>query len=275
MFMLPDKKLGQNFLQNESVLDVIIDAGEVFSDDHVLEIGPGLGVLTKRLIDKAGQVLAVELDDRFIEPLLVTFKSADNFRLIHGSILDKSNEELIKELYKNKNNVGSYKVIANIPYMITSPIIRKYTEQLPVPDLCVFLVQKEVGERLAASPGSLSILGVTTQFYAEVSYIMTVPARDFSPVPDVDSCVIRLRRHSCYHEKAQSYGLTPSDVFRFVRIGFSSRRKQLHNNLSAGLHLERNDIFKNLESLGFNKNIRAQELSVSDWIKLSASFRFQ
>lgn len=266
------KGLGQNFLQNNSVLERIIDAAQLIKDDVVLEIGPGVGVLTQYLVASAHKVLAIELDEKLVSVLQKEFSSSDNLEVQYGNILDIPNFEIQTSLVDDGDK-KSYKVVANIPYNITSPILRKFTEQDPTPEMCVFLVQKEVGERITASPGQLSILGVTTQFFMSTEYLFTVPAKDFMPAPQVDSAVIRLVRDNRYLRMSQDLGLVPQDIFRIVRIGFSAKRKQLHNNLTAGLKLNTGDIKDCLGRLGVADFVRAQELSVEQWIVLTSILR--
>lgn len=256
------KSLGQNFLKNSFVLDKIIEVGDVNEGDAILEIGPGLGVLTELLVKNAENVLCVELDDRLIPILEGEFLEYENFSLWHQNILDVPNSEISEKLG------GKYKVIANIPYNITSPILRKFTEQEPIPELCVFMVQKEVAQRVKAKPGGMSVLAVAVQFYAEVEYIQTVPAADFEPAPKVDSAIIRLKPHEKFKKLLELSEISEKQFFSIVKIGFSARRKQLHNTLGAGLRLKNEKIKAVLEELSLSENVRAQELKIEDWIHL-------
>lgn len=260
--IIAKKSLGQNFLKNSFVLDSIIEAGQLSDDDLVLEIGPGVGVLTERLIEKSKHVLSIELDERLIPILEGEFKSATNYTLKHENILDVPNSRIKEDLG------GDYKVIANIPYNITSPILRKFTEQEPVPKLCVFMVQKEVAQRVSAKAGAMSVLAIAVQFYTNVEYLETVPARDFEPAPKVDSAIIRLTPTNQNVEFLKEAGLDLKLFFKIVKIGYASRRKQLHNNLSAGLQLESDEVKKLLVEFGLSENVRAQELEIKDWISL-------
>lgn len=273
------KALGQNFLKNDLILQDIADAASLTKGDLVLEIGPGLGVLTQHLIAQAGAVLAVELDERLIPVLRGEFGAHENFRVEHANILDLSNEELLQKLQELAQHNGveadSYKVVANIPYNITSPIIRKFTEQLPAPAQCVLMVQKEVAQRVAAPAGKMSILGVAAQFYTDAEYLQTVGAQEFLPPPKVDSAVLRLTRHSRHEEYAQSLGVTIDEVFRVVRVGFSSRRKQLHKNLATVFGLDSATLKQAVEQLGVPVTARAQELTIMQWIDLSAYLQNQ
>lgn len=262
------KDLGQNFLKNDNVLRQTIEVAHLNAEDVVLEIGPGLGVLTQYLVQEAGQVLAVELDERLIPILQKEFKSEENLHIEHANILDIPNSELLQRF--GQDITQGYKVVANIPYNITSPILRKFTEQQPIPSECTFLVQKEVAERVTAKPGKLSILGVATQFYTDAQYCFTVPAHDFLPAPKVDSAVIHLKAHDRYVQILAKKNISNKDFFKVVRIGFSSKRKQLHNNISAGFSCGSDDIKAVLQDVGLKETVRAQELTIEQWIDLAA-----
>lgn len=265
----PQKKLGQHFLLNDKILSDISDCAELSPNDHVVEVGPGFGMLTRHLLDRAGFVVAVEYDGSMIPILSDIFKENDRLIIVEENILDLSNRQLCE--FFDMPGLSSYKVVANIPYNITALLMRKFTEQSPIPSLCVFLVQKEVAKRICAPSGELSVLGVAVQFYMEVEYFFEVPAKEFEPAPAVDSAVIRLRPHSRYSELLTSSGVDISTFFRVVRMGFSAKRKQLHNNLSAGLRCSSDDIKMILSATGLSATVRAQELSIDDWIALTKS----
>lgn len=262
------KDLGQNFLKNDDVLRKTTEVARLNSDDLVVEVGPGLGVLTQYLIQEVKQVLAVELDERLIPILQKEFEAVENLHIEHANILDIPNSELLQRL--GQNSAQEYKVVANIPYNITSPILRKFTEQQPIPSECTFLVQKEVAERVTAKPGKLSILGVATQFYTDAEYCFTVPAHDFMPAPKVDSAVIHLKAHDRYIHILAEKNIANKDFFKVVRIGFSSKRKQLHNNISAGFSCSSEEAKGVLQNIGLKETVRAQELTIEQWIDLSA-----
>jgi 16S rRNA (adenine1518-N6/adenine1519-N6)-dimethyltransferase len=268
-----DARLGQNFLMNEPLLKRIADFGELVAGDVVLEIGPGLGVLTKYLTPNTQKVVSIELDERYVKIVRAEMSEAANYRAVHGNILDFSNQDILDLLYDHKDSVGDFKVIANIPYNITAPIVRKFTEQEPAPSLMVYMVQKEVAQRLSAQPGDMSVIAVTTQYYSEVEMLEIVPAADFHPAPKVDSAVIRLRKSAAYTAMAADLGLTNREVFRYVKIGFSARRKMLRKNLIAGLRLEPKSIDTCMQNSGLSLKVRAQELSVENWIKLAKSLK--
>ncbi len=183
------KSLGQNFLKNDSVISDIVNSSDITNEDIILEIGPGQGILTRALSKKAGKVIAIELDDRLIPVLESEFESVDNIKIIHDDILKLNIEEFSKtQELKHK----TYKVIANIPYYITAPIIRLFLESKNQPSEIILMVQKEVAERLSANPGGMSLLAVSAQYYANVEYLFTVSREDFDPVPKVDSAIIKL-----------------------------------------------------------------------------------
>jgi 16S rRNA (adenine1518-N6/adenine1519-N6)-dimethyltransferase len=253
------KTLGQNFLTNKDIIDRIINVSEI-KNSVVIEIGPGEGILTKALADTAQKVIAIELDNRLVPVLQEKFSDMDNVEIVHGDILHMNVEELIEQY----TNDGQYKVVANIPYYITAPIIRLFLELSVQPREIVLMVQKEVAQRLTANAGEMSILAVSAQYYADVQYLFAVPKEDFNPVPKVDSAIIKLK---VKNEKLKDENT--KEFFRIVKIGFSAKRKTLPNNLANGLHIEKKKVEEILVNLGFSKSVRAQELSVDDWKLLS------
>jgi len=253
------KSLGQNFLTNNDVIERIIDSTEI-EGVVVIEVGPGEGVLTEALAGTAQRVVAVELDDRLIPQLQERFGEYDNVTIVHGDILHMNVEELVSQYTPD----GKYKVVANIPYYITAPIIRLFLELAKLPEEIVLMVQKEVAQRLTAQPGEMSILAVSAQYYADVKYLFTVGKEDFKPVPKVDSAIIQL--------KIKNEELRTGDTkefFKTVKIGFSAKRKTLCNNLANGFHLDKKDVEDILVSLKLKSDVRAQELSVVQWQELS------
>lgn len=243
------KSLGQHFLIDEGVLDDIVNAANLSTGDSVLEIGPGLGVLTDRLVKKAGKVLAIEFDEKMIEVLK---------NIVFSPNLQIENENVLKfNLGKLPKN---YKVVANLPYYITSPIIRNFLEFKNKPQIMVLLVQKEVAQRIVAKPGQLSILGVSVQFYSKPEIINIVPKTSFWPPPKVDSAIIKIEVY-----KKPIFEVDNKNFFRIVKAGFGEKRKQLANSLSGGLQLSKEDIIKYLNITGIKENSRAEELSLSQW----------
>jgi 16S rRNA (adenine1518-N6/adenine1519-N6)-dimethyltransferase len=245
-------KLGQNFLKDPVVLEKIIQSSDIHDVDFVMEIGPGEGVLTERLARSGKRIIAIELDDRLIPILQNKFFSLANVAIIHADILKINLPELIGSAEK-------YKLIANIPYYITSPIIRLFLEQLKQPEEMILMVQKEVAERIAASKGQMSLLAVSVQYYAEAEIIFTVDKKSFSPVPKVDSAVIRISPHKKFDPAEDK------KFFRVVKAGFSAKRKTLLNNLSSGLQIEKEIMEKSLLAANISSTARAQELSIDDW----------
>ena len=225
----PSKKLGQNFLLSEQALDQIVEAAELSPEDTVLEIGPGLGVLTRRLCEKAGLVLAVEKDRKLVTALRKLFKSQKNVKVIHGDALFIHPTSYELPASPAGRPATSYKVVANIPYYLTGKILQNFLTSEQKPSLMVLLLQKEVAERITASPGQMSILAVSVQFYAEPEIIGRVGRENFYPEPEVDSAIVRLK----VLEKPR-LAVDEKRFFQLVKIGFAGKRKQLHNNLQAG-----------------------------------------
>ncbi len=259
------KSLGQNFLKDESVLNRIIASAKLSKEDMVIEIGPGQGALTEKLAEVCKKVIAIEIDDRLIEPLHDKFVEDKNIEIIHDDILKLNLPELIEKELK-ENNVSSYKVVANIPYYITAPIIRLFLETKIPPMEVIFMVQKEVAERICAKKGEMSILAVSVQYYAKAEFLFTVFKESFDPVPKVDSAIIKITRNI---EQEKISKEETKKFFRVVKSGFSAKRKTLINNLSNSLQLDKKEIEEKLLSLGFDANVRAQELGVEDWKNLA------
>lgn len=248
--MPPKKSLGQHWLFDEPSLEAMLKAGEVTNTDTVLEVGPGLGPLTKKLCTVADSVVAVELDD-ILAAGLAAKVAAPNLRVVHQSILDFDTSSL----------PADYKVIANIPYYLTSNLIRRLLESDNPPSVMVLLVQKEVAERVAAEPGAMGILSVATQFYAEVTLKELVQAELFTPPPKVDSQILQLRRRA----QPLFTDVDTASFFTVVRAGFSEKRKKLRSSLSGGLHLAKGDCDTLLQQAGINSDARAQELNLQQW----------
>jgi 16S rRNA (adenine1518-N6/adenine1519-N6)-dimethyltransferase len=250
------RSLGQHFLVDSDALASIITAAELTSSDTVVEVGPGLGTLTEALLT-ADKVITVEKDDLFAKRLTTALASPDNLELIHADVLQTNLAGTVEP--------GEYKVVANIPYYLTSPLIRYFLEEAPQPKLLVLLVQKEVADRLAAKPGSMSLLGISAQFYADVEIVKAVPRTSFWPVPKVDSAIVKLTH------KPQAYP-DESAFFRLVKAGFSSKRKTLLNTLSSGLQLSKEEAEAVLTESNVKSSARAQELAITDWISLTENF---
>lgn len=247
---IPKKSLGQHWLRDEASLHAMLVAADVQPEDTVLEIGPGLGPLTALLVDSANQVVAVEFDEALAQGLPKRVP-ADNLTVVQQDILRFDLTTLPPD----------YKVVANIPYYLTSKLVRVLSESANPPATAALLVQKEVAERLAAQPGQLSILGVTSQFYFKVTLDQVVPAELFTPPPKVDSQIVVLARR----DTPLFLDVDTKDFFRLVKAGFGEKRKTLLNALSAGLRLEKDTVRDWLETAGINPQLRAQALSLDDW----------
>ena len=253
-----DKSLGQHWLSDHVVLADIVAAADVTADDTVLEIGPGPGTLTKHLTASAGQVVAVEFDKRLASELPTRVK-ADNLRVVQSDILRFDLTKLPPD----------YVVVANIPYYLTSKLVRVLSESSNQAKTVVLLVQKEVAERLAAPAGQMSLLSVSAQFYWQIELDSVVPAQLFTPPPKVDSQVVILERRPRPYVPEAHLQL----FFRIVKAGFSERRKKLRSSLSGGLRIEKQQADTLLENTGISATARAQELSLDDWLKLTRAYQ--
>ncbi|MFQ5858972.1 MAG: 16S rRNA (adenine(1518)-N(6)/adenine(1519)-N(6))-dimethyltransferase RsmA [Anaerolineae bacterium] len=252
----PKKGLGQHFLIDESVLDRIVAAAGVGPADSVLEIGPGLGVLTRALAEQAGHVTAVELDEQMVGILRDELAGFDNLEIAPGDILQIDPRELI---------AGPYIVVANLPYYITSAVLRHLLETEHKPARLVLTMQLEVAQRILARPGDMSILAVSVQFYGKPELVTRVPAGAFWPRPEVDSAVLRI---DVYEEPP----VAVDDVdwfFKVVRAGFGQKRKQLKNALAGGLHPSKAEVGTALEQAGIDPRRRAETLSLEEWAALA------
>ena len=250
----PKRSLGQNFLVDAGHLDRIAAAAELSADDAVVEIGPGLGTLTARLTAQAGQVVAVELDDRLIDLLRADFADRPHVTIVHGDILALDPSTLVPASHP-------YKVVANLPYYITSAALRHVLEAAQPPSLAVVMVQREVAERICAAPGDLSLLAVSVQLYATPIIVHHVPAGAFYPQPKVDSAVLRL----AVRPQPAVTAVSPARFFAVARAGFSQKRKQLGNSLAAGLALPKPTAVAALIQAGIDPTRRAETLSLEEW----------
>ena len=269
----PSKHLGQNFLTDKSALNKIISAADLSSDDVVLEVGPGLGVLTLELAKRAKKVIAVEKDRKMTEILqeILVENKIDNVDVIEVDILKllTYNFQLLNKLLITNYQSQNYKLVANIPYYLTSPLIRKFLETENPPSLIVLLIQKEVAQRICAKPSRMSLLSVATQFYAEPKIISYVSRKSFYPQPKVDSAIIRISPRA-KGTKSLERDLVP-EFFKVVKTGFAHPRKQLINNLSTGLNLSRENAKESLLKSGLKPTTRPSELSVDKWVELAWS----
>jgi 16S rRNA (adenine1518-N6/adenine1519-N6)-dimethyltransferase len=255
----PRRALSQNFLTDPEALDTIVEAAELQPGDRVVEIGPGLGVLTRRLLAAGASVLAVELDPRLSAWLRAELAGVPGFELIEADALTFDP----RGAFPGRN----FKLVANIPYHITSPLLHAFLEGERPPELTVLLVQAEVAERVASPPGRMSYLSVFAQNVAQAELVAHVPAAAFEPAPKVDSAVLRLRRRA---EPVVPVGAQRPAFYRLVQAGFRQRRKQLHNALSRELPLPRETLSAAFAACGVDPERRAQTLSVEEWACLLA-----
>ena len=249
-----NKSLGQHWLKDRSVLAHIADCADLSESDTVLEIGPGLGTLTSELLRRTNKVVAVEYDSELARKLPAQFPGK-NLEVINSDILSFDLSTLPVD----------YSVVANVPYYITSKIVQMLMTAKNKPRISVLLVQKEVAERLAAKPGNMSILAISAQLFADVSLGDIVPAEFFTPPPKVDSQVVILRT------RQTSYlgDVSEIDFFKTVKAGFSEKRKKLRSSLSGGLNISKAEAEDYLLKAGINKDVRAEALSIDEWIILS------
>jgi 16S rRNA (adenine1518-N6/adenine1519-N6)-dimethyltransferase len=265
----PKKSLGQNFLFDPVTLDRIVAAGEVTATDVVLEIGPGAGSLTRCLAESAKEVIAVELDDRLIPILQYTLADHPNATIIHGDILNVKTSEVFKTSEVSTHDVstsGVYKVIANIPYYLTSAIIRHLLESKTKPSLIVLTIQREVAERLCAKPPEMSVLAVSVQVYGEPRIVGVIPASAFYPKPDVDSAIVRI---DLFSDSPFADSDATDQFFSIVKAGFSQKRKKLKNALASGLKMKMEEVEEMLNKAGIDSNRRAETLSVEEWKRVN------
>jgi 16S rRNA (adenine1518-N6/adenine1519-N6)-dimethyltransferase len=256
----PKKNLGQNWLVDESALSRIAAAAELSPHDTVLEIGPGLGALTRHLAEGAGRVVAVELDAALIPPLHRSLADYANVTIVQGDILQFSPPALV-----GGPDSSSYKVVANLPYYITSAVIRHLLEAAIPPSLIVLTVQLEVAQRMTAGPGKMSLLAASVQFYGRPSIVTHIKAGSFYPAPQVDSAVVRIEPYS-----RPAVDVPDRDkFFAVVKAGFSQKRKQLHNALAARLARPQTEVAAALERADVDGRRRAETLTLEEWASVT------
>jgi len=249
----PHKGLGQSFLQDPLALEKIVSAAEIQPTDTVLEIGPGLGSLTRYLAVSAREVIAVELDPNLLPPLKAVLSPYQNVRFVHGDILELSLKYLIAE----KN----YLVVANIPYYITSAVIRHLLEGEAKPRRIVLTIQKEVAQRICALPGDMSLLALSVQVYGKPRIVARIPAGAFFPAPKVDSAVLSVDIYPTPLIKPELL----DTFFQLIKAGFSQKRKTLRNSLSSGLHISPAETANLLARANIDPQRRAETLSIEEW----------
>ncbi len=295
----PSRQMGQNFLIDKNVLQKVVTAGEIKEDDLILEIGPGLGILTQELLKHAGQVVVIEKDKRLAEYLTLNKKqltTRDNLEIINADALKIDPLSLAPLLRGREEKVAqkNYKIIANLPYSISTQVLWKFlhTDTLCIsplsrgrlvrPDLMVLMLQKEVGERICTKVGQMSILSVLCQFYADCEIVAQVSRNCFWPAPEVDSVIIKLKVKKippplplAGHETPPYKGGDENKEFmRLVKIGFSAKRKMLKNNLANGLQIEMQKVVEILQKIGLDEKVRAQNLTVKNWVDLTREIIF-
>ena len=263
-----NKSLGQHWLRDREILDAIAFSAEIEDGDFVLEIGPGLGTLTSSLLKfagKNGRILSVEFDENLAKKLPAQFPGK-NLEIINADFLDFD----LSELPKN------YKVAANVPYYITSKIVEKLLTNENKPSVAALLVQKEVAERMAAKAGELSILAIASQIYAEVSLDILVPREFFTPPPKVDSQVVVLksREHNLIEifNSKNNCEVSEREFFRIIKAGFAAKRKKITKSLSANLAISKERTAEILEKCEISPDLRAQDLNIEEWLKISKVF---
>jgi len=262
------KGLGQHFLVDEEVLKLITSAAELTPTDVIMEIGPGLGVLTRELARQSGWVVTIELDSKLAVILEQSLTPFNNVTIVNEDVLRIDPEALLQEQKaKFPPIIGSplsYKVVANLPYYITSPALRHFLEASLKPQIIVVMVQKEVAEAIVAKPGQMSILSISVQFYGEPAIIGYVPAQCFYPAPEVDSAILKIKLYSQPPVEVTDR----ESFFELVRAGFSAPRKQIGNSLAQGLGLSKAEILSLLGKASIVSQRRAETLTLGEWAKL-------
>lgn len=257
----PSKKYGQNYLITDAPVNKMIKAARINKEDTIIEIGPGFGILTLALTKKAGKVIAFEIEKK-LENYWVENKT-ENLEIIYGNVLNK--------IQDTTNKIQNYKVVANLPYQITSNILRTLLELENPPESMTVMVQKEVADRICTQPGEMSILSVSVQYFGEPKIITKVPRGCFWPSPKVDSAVLHIEI-----KKSKNEGVKKTDTYLFfkvVRAGFANKRKQLWRNLSDLLGIDREKLKNKIKAVTGNELIRAQELNIEQWKDLTASIK--
>ncbi len=255
----PKRSRGQNFLVTSDIYDKVVEVSGLEEGDTVLEVGPGLGFLTVKLALKVKRVIAVEFDDKLAGFLKkeIDSQGIKNVEVVNENILDF-------QIPNSKFQIPSYKIVANLPYNITSVFLRRFLEREDRPSLMVLMLQKEVAERIVAEPGDMSLLALSVQFYAKAGLMMQVLKNNFYPEPQVNSAVVKL---IIKNEELRIKDIDEKKFFQLARIGFSAKRKMLKNNLGAGFKRQSSEIEKILEKIGLNPKARAEDLSLDDWAK--------
>jgi 16S rRNA (adenine1518-N6/adenine1519-N6)-dimethyltransferase len=260
----PQKKWGQHFLTDARILESIADAADVERDDVILEVGPGLGHLTRVLARRAGRVVAIEVDPGLADELAADFANTPSVKIVQGDILQFEPIELIGAGRDPAPAAPTYKVVANLPYYITSAILRHLLEAAHKPRLVVVMVQREVAQRLIAQPPAMNLLAVGVQFFAQARIVRTIAAGAFYPRPKVDSAIVRLE----VRDRAPLTAEDTKRLFEIVRAGFGERRKQLRNSLARGLSLGPDEVAVALARAQIDPARRAETVTLEEWCAL-------
>ncbi len=261
------KSLGQNFLTDKNIIDKIIGGSEITGDDLVIEIGPGIGVITYEASQVARRVIAVEIDGNLIPILQETLSERDNIQVINADILKTDVNRIIEEARAADPEIKGVKIIGNLPYYITTPIIMKLLEEGVAADGITVMMQKEVADRIKAAPGTKAYgaLSVAVQYYCEVESVANVPKEVFVPQPKVDSTVLNLKIR-----KSAAVEVKDRDLFfAVVKAGFGQRRKTLSNSLMGVKNITREMVFEALEAAGIDSSRRAETLNLEEFAELS------
>jgi 16S rRNA (adenine1518-N6/adenine1519-N6)-dimethyltransferase len=262
------KGLGQNFLVDEKVLETILETAELSPQDTVIEVGPGLGLMTAELAKRAGWVIAIELDNRLAEILQKTLPA--NVIVINKDVLGTAPGALLLEgTARFPEAIKPYKVVANLPYYITSPVLRHFLEASVKPERIVIMVQKEVAEAITAGPGQRSVLSISVQFYGKAEIVAYAPAASFFPVPGVDSAVVKI---DVYPHPAVDVD-DPDRFFKLVKAGFKAARKQVVNSLAQGLGLPKAEVIALLKAADIDPIRRAETFTLEEWGTLWKIYR--
>ena len=262
-----NKSLGQNFLINQTVVDTIVESSNITKEDLIIEIGPGLGTLTKKLLEKAGKVICIELDKKMVNILNDRFSLYTNFELFHEDVLKVKLNKMIKE-EKEKNNFKSAKIVANLPYYITTPIIMKLLEDRLDLESITVMIQKEVADRLIAIPGQKDTGAITysVYYYATAEGILEVPNDSFIPEPEVISKIIKLTLRKEPPVEVKSKGV----MFKIIKSAFMQRRKTLLNALTnTKVFMSKEEGLKILQELHLDENVRAENLTLENFAQIT------
>ena len=253
----PLKRLGQNFLINKKALNDFIDTCDLRKSDVVLEIGPGLGTITQEIAKKVKTVIAIEKDKKMCEIMKETLSDLNNIEIINQDVL---------KIFNSQFSISNYKVLGNLPFYITAPVIRKFLETKNQPKEMIFMIQKEVGQRICAKPPKMSLLAVSVQFYAKPKIVSYLPKNSFWPQPKVNSTIIKIIPQKQTIVNAKLF-------FEVVKAGFAHPRKQLRNNLSKRLKMNKEKTEQWLLKNSIQPNQRAETLKVQDWINLTKTIK--